>query len=46
MFQIKDMFENGKPNIVLKEIYFKKNSYYNFDFNKKFKIENCCPRHV
>ena len=48
MFQIQDIFENGKPNIVLKTV-------KSFDLKrtpvvililKKFKIGNCCPRHV
>ena len=33
MIQIQDMFENGKPDIVLKMV--------NFDFRKEFKIGNC-----
>ena len=41
------MFQNGKPDIVLKTVkrFNIKNSYFNFDF-KKFKIGNCCVRHV
>jgi len=37
MFQIQDMFENGKPDIVLKTVKrfnIKLNSCYNFDFKK------------
>ena len=37
MIQIQDMFENGKPDIVLKTVKgfnIKKNSFYNFDFRK------------
>jgi len=32
--------ENGQ------ERQYKKNSYYEFDLNRKFKIGNCCPRDV
>ena len=46
MFQIQDMFENGKPDIVLKKSFnIKRTSIINFIL-KKFKIGNCCPRHV
>ena len=41
MFQIQDMSENGKPDIVLKTVKrynYKKNSYYNFDFKKSLKL--------
>ena len=34
------MFENGKPDIVLKTLMY----FYNFDFRNKFKIVNCCSR--
>ena len=48
MFQIQDMFENGKPVIVLKtakRFNIKRTPLIIFIL-KKFKIGNCCPRHV
>ena len=42
LFQIQDMFENGKPDIVLKTVnrfnINRINSYYNFDFKKSLKL--------
>jgi len=46
MFQ---MFENGKPDIVLKTIKsfnIKRKPYYNFDLKKKLKLGNGWPGHV
>jgi len=41
MIQIQDTFENGNPDIVLKTVMgfdIKKNSFYNFDSRKYFKL--------
>ena len=48
MFQIKDMLENGKPDILLKTVKrcIKKRTPIIILIKKKFKIGICCPRHV
>ena len=40
MIPIQGMFKNGKADIVLKTVKYKKNSFYNFEFRKYLKIGN------
>ena len=48
MFQIQEMFENGKPNIVLKTVkrINLKRTPIIILILKNLKFGNCCPRHV
>ena len=47
MIQIQDLFENGKPNIVLKTFngFIIKELLLSFYFRKQFKIRKYCSRH-
>ena len=49
MFQIQDIFENGKPNIILKTIKsfnIKRSSIIILILKKKFKMGSSSSRHV